>query len=429
MPSPAHRRSPRRPRRGPTEIELHGLTHGGEAVGRLPDGKACFVPYAIPGERVRVQVTDERKSWARGRLLEILEPSPDRVDPPCPYFGPDRCGGCQLQHVDPARQAQMKRRIVTEQLERIGRFTAPPVAETVVVGPLGYRSQARFAVDERGRLGFRSASSHDVVAIDRCLLLDEDTQALRERAGDGWGDVEEVTVRTAAGTGGGCLVVVPGPGPLPPLPADDVPVAIVDSRGAALPLRGSPVLTHEIAGHRYTVSATSFFQSSPAGARVLVELVRRAIRPQAGQRILDLYAGVGLFSVALAEPGVSVVAVESHPAAADDARTNLAAVEATVVRADVEDAVAAQLAAGARYDAVVLDPPRKGAGTQVCAGIAELGAPVVVYVSCDPAALARDARGLCDAGYTLAQVVPVDQFAQTSHVESVAAFRRHLPAA
>jgi 23S rRNA (uracil1939-C5)-methyltransferase len=423
MPSSRHRRPPRRPRRDPAEIELHGLTHGGEAVGRLPDGKACFVPYAIPGERVRVQVVEERKSWARARLLEVLEPSPDRVDPPCVHFGPDRCGGCQLQHVAPQRQAQMKRRIVTEQLERIGGFRDPPVAETVVVGPLGYRSQARFAVDARGRLGFRSASSHQVVAIDRCLLLDEATHRLRERAGDAWGDVAEVTVRT--GTGSGCLVVVPGPGPLPPLPADDVPVALVDSRGAAMPLRGSPVLTHEIAGRRYTVGPTSFFQSSPAGAAALVELVRDAVRPEPGQRILDLYAGVGLFSLALAEPGVDLVAVEAHPAAVDDARANLAGVEATVVQAAAEDAVAER--AGERFDTVVLDPPRKGAGTAVCAGIAALDAPTVVYVSCDPAALARDARALCDAGYELAAVVPVDQFAQTAHIEAVATFRRGAP--
>jgi predicted RNA-binding protein with TRAM domain len=167
------------------EIDLDGITHGGEAVGRLPDGKACFVPYAIPGERVRVEVVEERKRWARARVVEVVRPSPERVTAPCPYFGQDKCGGCQLQHLAPAAQPALKRRIVTEQLARIGRIVDPPVAETVVVRPFGYRNRARFGVDAQGRLGYRRAQSHDLVPIDRCLLLTDQAQKVRDEAGDG----------------------------------------------------------------------------------------------------------------------------------------------------------------------------------------------------------------------------------------------------
>ena len=223
------------------ELTLHGLTHGAEAVGRLPSGKVCFVPHAVPGERVVVEVSEERSKWARGRLVEVLEASADRVQPPCPYAGaetpgaPPRCGGCLLQHVAPARQAAMRRRIVTEQLERIGRFTDPPIDDTVVVAPLGYRSHPRFAVDPAGRLGFRRLRTHEVVPIDRCLRLDERAQALREEAGDGWQGVQEVTVH--AGARGRALLVRPGRGGLPPLPGGDAAVALLGA-GKPADLRG-----------------------------------------------------------------------------------------------------------------------------------------------------------------------------------------------
>lgn len=399
------------------ELDLDGITHGGEAVGRLPEGKACFVPFAIPGERVRVRVVEERRRWARGELLEVLVPSPDRVEAPCALFGPGGCGGCQLQHVAPERQTALRRRVLIEQLERIGGISDPPVTAAVRCGDEAYRTRARFAVTRDGRLGFRRAGSHDVVPVARCHLATADLQALRERMGDGWAGVGEVTLRT--GSAGSAAVVTPGPDALPPLPATADDVALLDATGTAVGLRGDGVLTEVVDGFGFRVSPTSFFQANRCGAETLLRLVRAAAAVQPGERVLDCYAGVGLFARGLAEDGGVVTAVEAHPAAAADARHNLAG-HATVVEDDVAAVVAGW---DARVDVVVLDPPRRGAGAAQVTAMAGLAARTIVYVACDPAALARDAAALRDAGYDLIEVVPVDQFAHTAHIEAVATFR------
>lgn len=416
------------------DIVLHGFTHGAEAVGRLPDGKACFVPYAIPGERVRVEVVEEHKRWSRARLVEVLEPSPDRIEPPCPHFGPGRCGGCAVQHIAPVRQAQLKRQVVVDQLTRIGGFTDPPVDDTVTVGEFGYRSRARFAVDDTGRLGFRRAGTHEVLPIDRCPLLHPAAQAVRDEAGDGWQGAEEVSVRAAVAGTGTAMTVTPGESALPPLPAGATPVALLDAEGQAHALRGEPVLVERVAGFDFRVSAASFFQANPAGADVLVALVRAAAAVEPGDAVADLYAGVGLFSRALAADGAAVVAVEDDPAACADARENLSRTTASVVCEPVRAALTrmtAEIRGSAPaadqprgFSVVVLDPPRRGAGRDVCGRIASLRPRTVVYVACDPAALARDAAVLARAGYALTRAVPVDQFAQTAAIEVVATFAR-----
>jgi tRNA/tmRNA/rRNA uracil-C5-methylase (TrmA/RlmC/RlmD family) len=416
---------------GEVELELHGMTHGGEAVGRLPDdapdgsqGKACFVAYAIPGERVRVRLVEQRKRWARGELIEVVEASADRVEPPCPYYGPNRCGGCQLQHIHPDRQAALKRQIVVDQLERIGGVTAPPVAETVKLASQGYRNTARFGVDDSGRLGFRRAGSHDIIPVDACLLLEPDAQRLRKTAGDAWHGVAEVSVRVGSGDHGGdvALVVEPGAGLLPQLPGT-VPVALRDALGQVLSLRGDPSVTHQVAGSTLRVSAASFCQPNTAGAEALVRLVRQAADVSAGDTVLELFAGTGLFAAALADDGARVVAVEAQQPAAEDARENLTGHGAVVLADDAETAVSRLRREGLRPAVAVLDPPRRGAGEGVLNGLAALQPQRVVYVSCDPATLARDTATLAGAGYSLSEATPVDQFAQTAHVEIVAAFQ------
>jgi tRNA/tmRNA/rRNA uracil-C5-methylase (TrmA/RlmC/RlmD family) len=384
------------------------------------------VPFAIPGERVVVEVVDDRKRWARARLVEILEASADRVDPPCPYFGAEepggspRCGGCKLQHVAPPRQAVMKQRIVVEQLQRIGGIADPPVAETVTPATFGYRAQSRFAVDEQGRLGYRRLRGNDVVPIDTCLLLTPEAQAARDEAGDGWVGVEEVTVRH--GRSEGALVVQPGPGGLPPLPDGELAVAVRTPTGT-VDLRGESTMEVAVGDLSYRVSPTSFFQAGPQGAAAILRLVREAAAVGPGDTALDLYAGVGLFAKALASDGATVTAVESHASACADAEINLAGLPAAVLRDKAERAVRTFTGEGRWFDVVVLDPPRAGAGAQLCAALPELEPRAIVYVSCDPAALARDARALIAVGYTLEVATPVDQFAQTAAIETVAVFR------
>ena len=397
-------------------VRLTGMAHGGDAVGHLPDGRAVFVGFAIPGETVRVEVTTDKPRWARARLLEVLEPSPDRVDPPCPYYR--TCGGCRLQHIAGDRQAQLVAQVVGEQLQRLGGIEAPAVADTVRPSDYGYRSRARFAVDRAGRLGFRKAASHDIVAIDRCLLLDEATQAAREAAGDRWAGATEVEVRSGVQ---GAAAIVSKPHGRPELPPGGLAVT---RRGGGRPLRGDPVVTESVAGMTFRVSPGSFFQANRAGAEELVRLVGRSV--SAGDRVLDLYAGVGLFAGALAVQGADVTAVEGGATAAADARRNLRAISpsARVVKAPVERYLAAAVAHREQAEVVVLDPPRQGAGAAVVADLARVARRTIVFVACDPAALARDARALAAAGWRLVDAVPVDQFAQTAAIEVVATFTR-----
>lgn len=385
----------------PVVVTLHGFAHGGEAVGRMPEGKAVFVAHAIPGETVRVNVVEDHKRWCRAELLEVVEASPDRVVGPCPYFGPGRCGGCTLQHIAPDRRRTLQRQVVVDQLQRIGGIADPAVAAMVPAGEYGYRSRARFSANAEGALGFRRHASHDIVPIDRCLLLDERTHAQRVAAGDAWNGVDFVEVKT--GVEGATVVTT--------------------AQRATSIAAGDEVLTEQVAGLRYRVSAMSFFQANRQGAETLVALVRAAAAAEPGRTALDLYAGVGLFAAALRQDGATVTAVEGHPSAAADARHNLAG-DATVIEAPVERAVRELRKRGERFDVVVLDPPRKGAGKTVIDAVARLAGHTIVIVACDPAALGRDAGALTQRGWTLEQAVPVDQFAQTGHIEVVATFRR-----
>lgn len=406
-------------------IHLHGFAHGGDAVGRLPDGKACFVAYGIPGETVVAEVVEHKRRFARAVTVEVVDPSPHRTAPPCPHFGPGRCGGCRLQHIAVDHQGELLRRVVTEQLERIGGLTDPPVAPTVQPhgdDGLGYRNRARMHPGQDGRLGFHRTGSHDVEPVWRCPLLEPGAQRAREEAGDDWGGVESVVARGDA-DGRSALEVLPGAGGVPPLPPGQTPVALVGPDGT-VPLRGDAVLTERVDGIELRVSPTSFFQASRAAAAALVGLVGEAAAIQAGDVVLDCYAGVGLFAAALARAGAQVTAVEGHPAAADDAAVNLAAYGATVEAAAVADVVGAWEREGRQADVVVLDPPRQGAGEQLVARLGGLARRTIVYVSCDPASFARDAAALVAAGWRLMRVVPVDQFTHTAHVELVGTFVR-----
>lgn len=437
--------------REPVEATVDGITHGGEGVARV-EGKAVFVPGAIPGERLRVRVVDDRRRWARAELVEILTASPDRVEPPCPYAprppasvdaaGALPCGGCDLQHVAPEAQRRLKTRIVREQLERLGRIEDPPVRAMRAVGPdLRYRTRARFHAAPDGRLGFHAAGSHTVVPIDDCRILAPAPQLLREQVGDGTG-AAEVTVRAHASTATAAVALEPGPGPLD-LPEGDFDVLLAEvpiTRGPQeqgtgppqlVPVRGDGLLAEQIAAGRYDFDASTFFQVSPDGAQALVDQVQRAVGDVSGALVWDLYAGVGLFAVPLARAGADVVAVEGHATAADWASHNAAraGLDLEVVAAPVEDFLASRGGAdGGRTrpapDLVVVDPPRAGAGPDVCGAIADLLPGGLVYVACDVAALARDARVLIEHGYRLREAVPLDLFPMTHHVEVVASFAR-----
>jgi 23S rRNA (uracil1939-C5)-methyltransferase len=379
------------------ELRIESLAAGGDGVGRAPDGRVVFVPFSAPGDLARVAIRERRARWLRGAAVEILEPGPGRTDPLCPVFG--TCGGCDWQHLAYEAQVAAKRAILADAIERVARLPVPErYAFHASPAPYGYRSRARVAA-ERGRVGFRRRRSHAVCAVSRCPVLVPalDEPLARLAASPPPGEAEwELTA------GGGSVSV------------------------ARLPVRDSADWVEVAsAGERLRISAGSFLQANEALrdtlARVVVDAAGR------GAVCLELFAGAGFFTLPLARRFARLVAVEAHPGAVADLEENLAAAGQSgveIVAASVERALDGRELAALDADVVVLDPPRTGLEGGARERLAALGAPRVVYVSCDPATLARDIGVLGDRGYALTALDGFDLFPQTAHVEAVAQLER-----
>ena len=392
------------------------MAHGGEAVARR-DGKAHFVAGALPGEVVAVRVTEDRGSWARAELIEIVEPSPDRRDPPCPHA--DVCGGCQWQFFDIDRQRATKRSTVIGQLEHLGRIVDPVVHPTRSAGPdLRYRNRMDFHVID-GRPALMRARSNDMVPLEVCLLLEPGLADVFDRLGalDG---VDRLTLRTGIRTGTEVAIVA---GDIPEHAATwgiDVAVDTGDGPSAAI---GDPRLAEIVDGVHFEIPLTGFFQNNTWGADVLVELVGNAAELSEHETMLDAYAGVGLFGATVGRGAEFVVGIDTGRASIDAARRNLAGAGVShhyrtgSVTGDIESL-------DAYWDVAVVDPPRKGLGERGVDAVTSTMPRRVVYVSCDPASLSRDARHLTANGYRFVEATPVDLFPQTYHVETVATFDR-----
>ena len=404
------------------------VAHGGFCVARH-DGRAIFVRHALPGELVVALVTEDRGSYLRADAVEVLEASPDRVPEPCDYARPGRCGGCDWQHVSRPAQLRLKAAVVEEQLVRLAGIARQVTVEDV--GPpdgLGWRTRVTFAVDEAGAPGFRRHRSHDIEPVDRCLIahpLLEDIGIERRR----WPGTATVEALVAVGTGDAALVVSPvREWDEPHVPPLDAKAAVLrgDGNGNAIPLRGRSSVREQAVGRSFRVSGSGFWQVHPAAAQTLTAAVLAMLTPRAGEFALDLYAGVGLFAAALAEPlgpGGRVIAIESYPGATADAAYNLRDLETVSVETGKVEKVLARLGLK-RCDLVVLDPPRKGAGADVVRRIVYLKPRAIGYVACDPASLARDLKTFAAAGYLLAELRAFDLFPMTQHVECVALLER-----
>jgi tRNA/tmRNA/rRNA uracil-C5-methylase (TrmA/RlmC/RlmD family) len=378
------------------ELTVGPVAHGGHCVARDGDGGlVVFVRHALPGERVRAVVTERRKGYLRADAVEILEASPDRVEPPCPYAGPGRCGGCDFQHVDPSAQRSLKAAVVREQLARLAALPDFPVlVEPLPGGPLDWRTRVRYAVDGAGRPGFRRHRSHDVVPVDRCLIAHP---AVRDA---------QVTDRTWR-PDSTVEVVASGAGE----------VTVHDGRRYS-----GPRQVHEhAAGRDWTLAATGFWQVHPAAADTLATAVVDLLDPGPGEKAWDLYGGAGLFAAALAPrlgPTGRVTIVEADDRGVTAARRNLADLRQVHV-APGEVAVVLANPRWRAIDLVVLDPPRSGAGADVVAAITARGPRAVAYVACDPAAFARDVATFRAAGWRLDALRAFDAFPMTQHVECV----------
>jgi 23S rRNA (uracil1939-C5)-methyltransferase len=400
------------------QIDLVSMAPTGEAIGRH-EGMVVFVPLGLPGETVEADIIHRRRNFARARIRRVIRPAPQRVTPPCSYFG--TCGGCQWQHADYAAQLAFKTNAVREQLTRIGKLTDVYV-QPCLPSPksYGYRNHTQFVLSPRHRPGYYVGGTKTVLEVQDCPILDEslremvrtnrsETSAVQDEirsspAADLLPHLRELHLRAGVNTG------------------ERVSLFELDD-GSSVVLGGQQHLQERVGDYTYTYSPTSFFQVNTGMAELLVKVVMAALSLRGAERVLDLCCGVGLFTLPISDRAAFVLGVESDPTATQDAALNLAGhANAKVITADVGEALHDELVRTATWDAVVLDPPRAGIERTALHRVCDLRARRIVYVSCDPATLARDARLICDSGYTIRWVQPMDMFPQTHHVETAAVF-------
>ena len=413
------------------EVVLAGPAAGGGFVARDPGGRVLFVRHGLPGERVIAEITEEHPRWARADAIEILEPSPDRINPACPAAGPGGCGGCDFQHVDLVVQRDLKAMLLEEQLRRVAKIDHTVVVEAVEGAGLGNRTRIRFGVDELGRLGMRRHGSHDIVAIDHCPLGVEaiGDLDLDEEVWPAGADVEVVAVTGSAPIAYAVLDEEEGADDgesiddLSPV-GDDV---ISEEGDQVEDESGSGLLTTTVLGEEFTVSPGVFWQIHQRAPEVLTQAVLEGLDLREGDRVLDLYCGAGLFTLPIARlVGHSgrVIGIEAADVAAIDAIGNLGdlpqsrILNTTVTGASLRD----HLAGASRC---VLDPPRRGVDRSALLALA--GSAVmerIVMVSCDPATFARDLRLLLDQGFSIASIRAFDLFEMTEHIEIVCVVTR-----
>jgi 23S rRNA (uracil1939-C5)-methyltransferase len=402
------------------EVTPTTFTYGGEVLGRLPDGRAVFVPYALPSERVRVRLVEEKRGYARAELLEVLESSPERIEPRCRHFA--TCGGCHYQHMPYQAQLKAKAEILSDQLERIGKLENPPVEPTIPSPqPWYYRNHIQFHLTEQGQLGFQGARSQGVIPIQECHLPEEPINAIWPLL-----DVEPIPGLERLGLRSGTegpLLILESHDPQPLVFSVDLPVSAVHlGPGGALVLAGDDFVFIEVLERSFRVSAGSFFQVNTPMAAALVEYLLAHLHLTPDTSLIEGFCGVGLFSAFLAPQVGELIAIESHPSAAEDFVANLDDFDnVALYEAPVEDVLGILKV---QPDIILVDPPRAGLGRQSLDAILTLKPNLVAYVSCDPATLARDAKRLTKGGYRLTQVTPFDLFPQTYHIESVSLWEK-----
>lgn len=380
-------------------VSIEKVAHGGHFIARH-EGQVLFIRDVIPGEVVEVVVTSTGSSFYRADLVKVVEASPDRVSPPCPYSHAGGCGGCDFQHVNIARQSKLKSDVIIEQFARIAKKIVDVVVEEIG-DPLHWRTRISSATNDQGRIGFYAARSHAVIPVEDCLIATPSIKypelAMRKWPG---GSRVEISVSSTG----------------------ERSVAIASSTRGSKPrlTQGPAVLSEMVYGHELHVSHTSFWQSHVKAPEILTGAVQ--VHVKENDFVLDLYGGVGLFTAAVIDRVGSdghVDLVESSPSATADAKRNFQDMPNVEIHTGEVSKVLGSIA---RADVVILDPPREGAGRDVLTQIIAFGPRCVVYVACDPAALARDCRYLEELGWDLAGLRAFDLFPMTHHVECVAVF-------
>lgn len=428
------------------EVVIERLALGGNGVGKI-NGKVCFVPFSAPGDRLKVQISKEHRSWCEAQLLDIMEPSPDRCMPRCPAFG--QCGGCDWQHITYERQCHTKHQLLAETLQRVGKLADPLVRPTLAsVQPYGYRARAQFKLHltQDGLIaGFYKRGSRFVIDLpDGCPIVTDEINAVMARIKTvlaNFSDNRRIPQVSFEQGDDGIVAIIHYIG------SDEEGIIqflkpVIDQLGLSglflqmarkdsmRQLFGSGHLTYQVpdcTSDRYQTlgyEIGGFSQVNRGQNQAMIRLVHRYLRPEAGNQLLDLYCGNGNLSLPLAGCVTSVIGVEGFPlsvaSAVDNAR-QLRVNNSTFLCDDVADWV--QKAVGqhtADYDLILLDPPRAGA-VDCVKKLTAFKARRIVYVSCDPGTLARDLAILCGGGgYSLIEATPLDMFPQTGHLETVA---------
>jgi tRNA/tmRNA/rRNA uracil-C5-methylase (TrmA/RlmC/RlmD family) len=385
------------------EVSIEKVAHGGHFIARH-EGAVIFVRHAIPGEKCTIEITSTGSSFNRADVVSVSQPSEFRVDPPCKFSHRAGCGGCDFQHISPAHQRKLKSDVITEQFSRIAKKDLQVEVEEVGA-PIGWRTRAIATTNRNGKIGFYKSRSHSIAPVDNCIICVDSMQfseiATRPLKGD-------VRVEISASNTG------------------ERTIALAPTRGEerARITEGPAVLHENVDGRVLEVSQEAFWQSHKQAPELLTKTVLEFAHLRQGEHVLDLYGGVGLFTAAIIDQvGTTgqVDLIEGSKIATEDARRNFSQFKnITVATGDV----AKLLPRITTADVVVLDPPREGAGKDVIAQIAAFNPRAIVYVACDPAALARDTAYLQDHSYSLAGLRAFDLFPMTHHIECVALYER-----
>ncbi|MFD7965303.1 class I SAM-dependent RNA methyltransferase [Streptomyces zaomyceticus] len=419
------------------EVEVGPVAHGGHCIARTEAGRVLFVRHALPGEKVVARVTEgeETSRFLRADAITILDPSKDRVEAPCPFAGPGKCGGCDWQHAKPGAQRRLKGEVIAEQLLRLAGLTPEEAGWDGTVMPAEgdklppgevpkWRTRVQYTIDADGHAGLRKHRSHEVEVIDHCMIAAEGVSELGIEKRD-WENMASVEAIAASGSHDRQVVLTPKPGGRLPLVELDKPVSVlrVDEKDGGVHRVHGRAFVRERADERtYRVGNGGFWQVHPKAAQTLMLAVMQGLTPRKGETALDLYCGVGLFAGALADrvgDQGAVLGIESGKRAVEDARHNLADFRRVRIEQGKVESVLPRTGI-TEVDLIVLDPPRAGAGKQTVHHLAGLGARRIAYVACDPAALARDIAYFADRGYKVRTLRAFDLFPMTHHVECVA---------
>ncbi|MFC5170783.1 class I SAM-dependent RNA methyltransferase [Streptomyces mutomycini] len=419
------------------EVEVGPVAHGGHCIARTSEGQVLFVRHTLPGEKVVARVTEGETGsrFLRADAVTVIEASKDRVEAPCPYAGPGKCGGCDWQHAKPGAQRRLKGEVIAEQLQRLAGLTPeeanwdgtvmPAEGDKLPPGEVpAWRTRVQYAVDQDGLVGLRKHRSHEVQPIDHCMIAAPGVSELGIEKQD-WPQMATVEAIAATGSHDRQVILTPREGGRLPLVELDKPVSVLrveEKDGGVHRVHGRAFVRERADDRTYRVGSGGFWQVHPQAADTLVRAVMQGLLPRKNDMALDLYCGVGLFAGAIGqrigEKG-AVLGIESGKRAVEDARHNLKDLDRVRIEHGKVDQVLPRTGI-TECDLIVLDPPRAGAGKGTVKQLAALGARRIAYVACDPAALARDIAYFREGGYRVRTLRAFDLFPMTHHVECVA---------